>query len=153
MNIFKRALVSVALAGSSLVSYATTVDFQTFYKGPYGNGHFSGTDSNSDGFLSRNELSDFHFSSLYEVVNLGDINQFGSFDIATNNWNLTPHVSYPGVELWFSFWDNLALTGDDFFTVSTQVVADVSKVPEPSSIALMGLGLMSLVCVRKRKKD
>jgi len=124
---------------------------------------FSGTDTNSDGSLSLDELTSF--SVIFPVIlgsdlntSLSGVSSFGTYNIGTNTWSMDAEILdngnyYPGA--WFT-WDNyMYQIVSPYFTVVTTETIEVSAVPEPTNAAfiLAGLGLLAAVARRRASKQ
>jgi hypothetical protein len=142
------AATLVAIATSSTAA-AVDVSYQAFAGGTqYFSGTFEGTDANSDGFLSLDELASFTFTGSGYNATLPELDSFGHYDIATNVWASDAEAwgIYP-TGAFFSFDDDtLSLTSINGFSVTTMA----SSVPEPATLAMMGLGALALVARRRK---
>lgn len=147
-------LMSLGIAG---MARATTVDFTVYYNDSvYGTGSFSGNDLNLNSFLSQSELSVFQFESIPYGHNLtlGDLSSFADFHISSNTWtpNAPSWLGHPNNA--FFTWDSRGSSIDSSWAVvRTSVEGDTPQVPEPGTIALLGLGMAGLAVYRKRRKS
>ncbi|MBK8815717.1 MAG: VPLPA-CTERM sorting domain-containing protein [Methylococcaceae bacterium] len=109
-------------------------------------GVFTGTDSNSDGFLKFDELSSFSFSFV-PSLDLSTVDAFGDYDIANNNWinNAMSWVGHTNTA-WFT-WGNRDFSANDV-NVSGMTT---SAVPVPAAVWLFGSGLAGLLSAKRRK--
>jgi|GEM_PF-2763106 len=101
---------------------------------------------------TRNLLLDLDPSAVFEVGDkfvlvdyetLG-LNSFGALDQTFNNVGDDELITFDGIEFLINYNDNLG--GGDFALTAT-----VTAIPEPTSLALLGLG--SLALIRRRRKS
>ena len=149
----KSLCAAAALATFASVATAAPVDVNfNAYQGStlLFTGDFIGSDANHDGVLSLSELTSFSFSGQGYSASLGNLNSFGSYHIPTNLWSSDAEAwGQFATGAFFSFnHDSLALTSINGFSVTT---TPVSVVPEPATLAMMGLGALALAARRKRK--
>jgi hypothetical protein len=144
----KSALLGAVLGLASLAANATVVNYSFAAMGQPFSGSFAGTDQNSDNLLKLNELSSFNFS--YDpAVTVASLSDFGSFDIVNNLWN--PDASGWGQTNFAYFsWANGNLSANTTNVIDVQTTI-VTAVPEPTSIALLGLGAFGIAAMRRRR--
>ena len=139
------ALVSLAFASTA---GATTVHFSYTDEGGEvaGTGIFSGTDANNDGLLSLTELSSF----ISDDATLSGLFDFGTYNIATNTWNADASGWGQTDFAWYS-WDDGDMSINPV-NASMATVVEQSEVPEPGSLALLGLGLAGFAVTSRKRQ-
>ena len=128
-------------------------------------GSFTGTDRNNDGTISFSELTSFVGTSdntdpnlnltngEYLNLTLSDLSGFGDYTIATNTWHNNGYVNEAyGYTAFFTF-SHYALAGFDLASVTTTLDSVTAAVPEPSELAMVGLGAAVLLLARRRRKS
>ncbi len=136
-------LPGLANAGVISVSYVVS-DSDSWW----GSGSFTGEDTNYDGVLEFSELLTFDGSNNTEseTVDLTTLVDIGDYDISTNTW-LSDAVSWIGYDnnAWFTWNSQVNSVNLTWATVTT-----TTDVPEPSSLAIFGMGLLSFGAWRRR---
>lgn len=152
-----KTTLAAALALCASAASAVTVDFDAYFiegaGSPIFTGTFSGTDANGDGLLSFGELTSFTSTEVMDVgvtapASLADLTAFGDYDLSTNEW-LPNGASWDWAgNIGYFTWDG----GDSSVNAyNTRMVTWTSTVPEPASLAMMGLGALALVASRRRR--
>jgi len=142
-------MIKSLFAAAALAVVASSSMAATFVWKPLGNGGvatFAGTDTNSDGSLSLDELISFSISIDGFTGSLSEVVAFGSLNLSTLTWSSVDADSDELVA-WVVGNNTYAFDG----TVVTTETNQVSAVPEPTNAAflLAGLGLLGAVARRK----
>lgn len=149
----KKSMLAAALVAAATASHAAgvtvNVDYEAFLAGTlWYTGTFSGTDTNNDGLLSMSELTSFTATqqAADPSLTLSDLSSFGDFKIGTDTWQENGY--YDTYMVWNNFGNGLGQFDDA--SVTTTITSSTSAVPEPTSLAMMGLGALALLARRKR---
>ena len=151
------AALAIAASASMAAGDTVTVSYDAFIAGgePWYVGTFTGTDTNNDGTISFSELTSFVATQVGgdPSLTLSNLSGFGDFTIATDTWN-NNGAGWTGYSNdAFITWNsgNNSLNTEDGASVTTSITSLTSAVPEPSMLAMMGLGALALAVRRKRK--
>ena len=150
------ASLALAATGSFAANNTVSVSFDAYLEGYlWYVGSFTGTDSNNDGSLSLSELTSFVGTPQEgdAPLTLSSLSSFGDFTYATNTWHENGYIPYGWGNTGYFAWNggNNALGQFDEASVTTTITSNISAVPEPTSLAMMGLGALALAVSRKRK--
>ena len=146
-------LAASFLGASQANAAVVSVNFDLINNGggSWGLGSFSGEDNNSDGFLKFDELTAFSWVNLGYDANLGNLNGFGDYSIASNTW-FSNGISWIGnPDIAFFTFDNRNLSATSLF-FTTQTSAAITQTPIPAAVWLFGSALAGLMGIGKRRK-
>jgi hypothetical protein len=146
------AAAALTAAGVGAASASIVVDYQvTNYSGAQP-GTFSGIDANSDGVLSFSELTSFQFDNINfgHHVTLATLSGFGDFNYVTDTW--TANGFGWGTNHSFFSWNTGANSVDGTWAQVSTTVVSGNSIPEPGSLALLGISLAGLATTLGRKK-
>jgi hypothetical protein len=151
------AALAVAASASIAAGDTVSVSYDAYFEGNvlWYVGTFTGTDTNNDGTLSFSELTSFVATQKGgdPSLTLSDLSGFGDFSIATDTWHNNGVIQAGYADSAYITWNNggNALATFDQAAVTTTITSLTSAVPEPTTLAMMGLGALALVVRRKRQ--
>jgi hypothetical protein len=152
MNTILRALLLQLILLSSCLANVVTVDYQAT-NSSYSSlsGAFTGNDVNNDGWLTFSELTDW-YTNYSAGANFSALNDLGDFNYVSNvwvpnalQWNKTTHDAY-------MTWNNWAYSASTSNYNWAFVTTVDGSVPEPSSVALLGLAMLGFVAARRKSR-
>lgn len=154
ISVLFATLATVMTFCSTQANATVIVDFQ-FDAGITYTGQFAGNDSNSNGILNLNELTAFSLSN-FPALDVTGLFDFGSYVIASNTWNHDaqgwgqPNWAYFSFDYNGSQGGTYSANTSNVTRISTSIVRN--DVPEPATMALLGLGMLGFAAARRRNK-
>lgn len=154
------AAAFVSVIATTAQANTVTID-HTWYGNFTGHLVFTGT-PDASGLINLSNLTSLNYSnSSSQSFVLSDVNSFGTFDTTTDTWYANAPDWNGNPDAYLCSNENGGPSSWCFADVSWErplsytVVSDVgtATVPEPSSIALIGLGFAGFAAMRRRKQD